>query len=166
VHVYKVWNPLPRFYLESRVLRVRSDQEALDKIRNQSFDPAAASIVEGLDDSWTPSQNATGTVKIVRYEANRLELDVAATGRVFLATSESWYPGWTATVNGKAMKILPTNVAFRGLPLDAGENHVTMQYFPNYWTLSIGVTAVALLLVVAGLLLPNLFNVGDRPKAL
>jgi hypothetical protein len=148
VRVYKVHNPLPRFYVRAHILRVRDEQEALDKVKSPAFDPEDAAIVEGLDDQWRPNDAAIGSVRVLNYGNNRLELDVRTSGRALLVTSESLYPGWTATVNGRPARILATNVAFRGLMVEAGESHVVMRYFPTGFIFSSVMTVLGLTLTV------------------
>jgi hypothetical protein len=143
VLVYKMKDPLPRFYLRNRVLRVNTEEEALTQIQNPAFDVSRQSIVEGLNQNWKPDEAALGSVKVLSYENNSIDLDVETSGRVFLVTSEPLYPGWTATVNGRPTGIFATNVAFRGIALEPGKNHVIMAYFPNRLIFSVIVTVLA-----------------------
>ncbi len=39
-----------------------------------------------------------------------------------LATSEAWYPGWRASIDGRPAPLLVTNAAFRGLALPPGRH--------------------------------------------
>jgi uncharacterized membrane protein YfhO len=127
--IYRVAHPLPRFYLANRIRSVRDEAEALAVAKDRSFDPAEETIVEGLR-LPIPDLARGGSVKVVKYEINRVELEVKSQSRGLLVTSETLYPGWTATVNGRETAILPTNVAFRGIPVEAGEQRVIMEYRP------------------------------------
>jgi Bacterial membrane protein YfhO len=148
VRIYKVKDPLPRFSLRNRVLPVNTEEEALAQIKNPEFDVARQAIVEGLRQNWKPDEAALGSVKVLSYENNRIDLDIQTSGRVLLVTSEALYPGWTATVNGRPADILATNVAFRGVALEPGKNHVVMTYFPNRLIFSMIVTLLAFGLIV------------------
>ncbi len=131
-----------------RVLPVRDEQEALDSAKNPAFDPENETIVEGLEAQWMPDGAVVGIVRVLNYENNRVELDVRTSGRALLVTSEALYPGWTATVNGSPANIFATNVAFRGLPLEAGQSHIVMRYFPKSLVFSLVITVLALTLTV------------------
>ena len=148
VHIYKVRDPLPRYYLQNRIRSVSNSQEALTVIRNPAFNPLEETLVEGLPAEWRPDSAASGSVKVVRYENNRVELDVRTSGRALLASSDIFYPGWTATVNGRPVDIFPTNVAFRGIPLEPGENHIVLNYFPEDLISSLIVSIFALVTTV------------------
>jgi hypothetical protein len=128
--VYRVNNPLPRFYLANRIHSVNNEAEALAVVKDKGFDPARETVVEGLGSHTVDPVNAGGSVKVVSYGNNRVALDVKSQSRGFLVTSETLYPGWVATVNGRRVSILATNVAFRGIPIAAGEQRVIMEYLP------------------------------------
>src|SRR5262249_18630904 len=136
VRIYKIRDPLPRFYIRTHILPAHDEQEALDRVKSPAFNPEKEAIVEELDDRWRPDESAAGVVRVLSYTNNQLELDVQTSGPALLVTSESLYPGWTATVNGRPAPILATNVAFRGLTVEAGESHVVMSYFPTGLTFS------------------------------
>jgi hypothetical protein len=151
VRIYKVKDPIPRYYLQSRIWSASTEQEARARIQDRAFDPLQETVVEDLPAGWTPDPTATGSVRIVRYENNRVELAVQSSGRAILASSEILYPGWTVLVNGKPADLLHVNLAFRGLPVDSGESHIVMQYFPEKFFLPLAVTMASL--IATGLLL-------------
>lgn len=66
--------------------------------------------------------------------------------------SDTWYPGWQATVDGEPADILRANYAFRAVRLDAGEHTVEMIYRPTLVLVGGAVSLVALALLVVGLL--------------
>ena len=63
-----------------------------------------------------------------------------------------WYPGWTATVNGHPVAILPADLAFRAVPLpEPGKHQVVFTYHPVGfdWGLMISLFTSAGLIVAA-----------------
>ena len=66
-------------------------------MRQPGFDPADEAIVEGIDSG---GDVAPGKFLNERLEDTRLELDVETSGRSFLVVADSFFPGWTATVDG------------------------------------------------------------------
>jgi hypothetical protein len=146
--IYRVKNPLPRFYLANRIRSVNNEAEALAAAKDKDFDPTQETIVEGLP-SPAPATGGGGSVEVVSYGNNRIELDVNSQTRGLLVASETLYPGWVATVNGRTTEILPTNVAFRGIPVEAGAQRVVMKYRPYgliWWAI---LSAVALCFTLA-----------------
>jgi uncharacterized membrane protein YfhO len=47
-----------------------------------------------------------------------------------LVLTDTYMPGWLATVNGKPAPVLPTDVAFRGVTLGRGASRVVFSYHP------------------------------------
>jgi hypothetical protein len=159
---YKIADPMPRFYLAGHIRPVKDEAEALAIVKQPGFDPANETIVEGLNTGWRDvarGEDVGADVKVLSYENNRVELAVNSPSRSFLVTSETFYPGWKATVNGRPAPILATNVAFRGIPLEAGENRIVMTYFPMLLVVGLIVS----LLACAGTVM--LFLFGSRPAA-
>jgi hypothetical protein len=148
IHAYRVKDPLPRFYVQNRVVPAASEEDAVRRAKNDDFNPSVAALVENLPKNWMPDQTAQGTVKVLRYENNAIDLDVQTSGQALLVTSEAYYPGWTATLNSRSVPILPTNIAFRGIPLNPGENRVMLRYSPDGFYLSLGITLVGLAIVI------------------
>jgi hypothetical protein len=146
VRIYKLKNPLPRYYLQARIWSASNSDDARKRIQDPAFDPLQETVVENLPAGWTPDPDVTGSVRVVRYENNRVELQVQSSGRALLASSEILYPGWTAVINGRSAELLPANLAFRGIPVEQGESHIIMEYFPQGLTSSLIVTVAALML--------------------
>lgn len=152
LRVYRNKQPLPRFYLVNRIARVDGPEAAETALKDPAFAPALQAVVEGLDPEWRASGSLDGAeVHVVKYSNNAVDLVVEAPGPLYLVTSETWYPGWKADINGSPVKLYPTNLAFRGLPVSRGTSHLTMTYSPEHmawWSfLTLVSLAVALFLI-------------------
>lgn len=77
------------------------------------------------------SKERLGTVTVREYAAQRVELETEAPKRALLMTSEAWYPGWEAQIDGKAVPMMKTHIAFRALPMPEGKHTVTMVFRPR-----------------------------------
>jgi uncharacterized membrane protein YfhO len=66
--------------------------------------------------------------------------------------SDTFYPGWQATVDGKPATIHEVYGAFRGVVAEAGEHTIEMRYRPFSVLLGAVVSAAALLVASALLL--------------
>lgn len=153
--VYRVKNPLPRFYLAKRVRTVNNEAEALAAVKAQTFDPAQETVVEGLHlQASNEGAAAAGSVTVTNYSNNRVELDVESPSQNLLVSSETFYPGWIATVNGRKVPIHATNVAFRGIPVEAGKQKVVMEYAPNNLLLWGAVSLLSLCFTLALIVWP------------
>ena len=74
--------------------------------------------------------SADPAVTILALERNsvRLAVDAPRAGMVYCA--ESFFPGWTARVNGADAPIVPANYAFRAVAVPAGRSVVELAYWP------------------------------------
>ena len=117
---------LPRFFLVGETRPAGSLDEALEMLRSPGFDPRRVAVVEGAG----PLAGAAGSVRVEYYSAGRLALETEAAAPSFLVTSESWYPGWRAAIDGREQPLVMTNGAFRGLALPAGRHRVEMRFAP------------------------------------
>jgi len=93
------------------------------------------------------SADAVGTARIATYEHERVTIDTDAPGRRLLVLSDTWFPGWRATVDGTPTPILRANVAFRAVPLSPGRHRVVFEYAPASFRNGAAITGVALLLI-------------------
>jgi hypothetical protein len=126
---------VPRFRFARRLVPAKDLAEAkailLDPAR---FDPVRDAVVEGLG---APETLAEG--RILRQEShnNALAWTVETPGRAFLVVTDTWFPGWTATVDGKTVPIEIVNGCVRGVFVDtAGRHEIRMSFWP--WSLSAG----------------------------
>jgi hypothetical protein len=124
---------LPRAWVVTQAESV-DGEEALKRIRGESakpFDPRLTALLE-VDPSQLPVLSG-GTVdpesaKITNYSPNHITVETNAAIPTVLVLSEMFYPGWTATIDGKRTEIYITNFLLRGVALPAGQHRVEMHY--------------------------------------
>ncbi|MGZ4810354.1 MAG: YfhO family protein, partial [Thermoanaerobaculia bacterium] len=84
--------------------------------------------------------------RIVRALRNRLTIDVQSPRPGLLYLADTWFPGWTATVNGRTTPILIANYAFRAVEIPAGATAVELKYWPVGMTPGLAISAISLML--------------------
>ena len=77
------------------------------------------------------AQDSTSMVTLDFYEPNQLKYTVESTNGGVLVFSEIYYPGWTATVDGKPVELGRVNYVLRALHIDGGKHQVELQFFPQ-----------------------------------
>jgi hypothetical protein len=111
----------------------------------RALNPNESAVIErpvaALGAPGAPATPSVAPARIVRYAET--EMIVEATGPGLLVMSESFYPGWRATVDGVAETVVRANVHLRAVPLGAGPHVVHVWYDPLSVKVGFGLTAVA-----------------------
>jgi len=125
---------LPRAWLVTAAEAV-DGEEALRRIRGESahpFDPRRTALLEVAPAELPALKGGElgegGGARVTTYEANRIVLETQATEPTVLVLSENTYPGWEATVDGRAARIETANYLLRAVALPAGAHRVEMRY--------------------------------------
>jgi hypothetical protein len=139
---------MPRAFVTYQVHHAPPVDELLRRIAQPTFDPFNEAYVES-DSAYLSAVDAPRghEALIVQDTPQAVEVDatLAVPGLVVLA--DSYYPEWTASVDGTPAPILPTNHLFRGVPAPAGTHRVRFVYRPR----SLAIGAVLSLLTALGL---------------
>src|SRR5207245_7327645 len=77
------------------------------------------------------SAHGSGSAVVEHAGWNDLALRVHASGNAVLVTSDQYFPGWDATVDGHSTPIRPANVAMRAIAVPAGDHTVVFTYEPS-----------------------------------
>lgn len=116
----------PRVELVQQVLRVDDPTERLAVLARR--DPDRPTLVEGVD---LPSRLAKGRVAVVSDNHDEIVLHVDSQGAGFLVLRDAVDAGWTATVDGEPVPIVPTDHAARGVQVPQGSSEVIFRFFPE-----------------------------------
>jgi hypothetical protein len=101
----------------------------------------------------TDAGDEGGCISIVRQTANQVDLHLAELpGPRVLLFVDSYFPGWTATVNGKEVPILPADNAFKAVVVPAGSSEVHFAFSSKRVTIGMVLACVAIILVVMAIL--------------
>jgi Bacterial membrane protein YfhO len=142
---------VPRYYFTRNVVPVSDAAQAVSKLfeRNRLNDVTERSFVENFSAAAAYSRLG-GIVATGSGDHVKLAVEPAAVDR-FLVANELYYPGWTATVDGKPTPIYPTNAVMRGVVVPAGVSTVEVTYTPfTRRNLSFAFYGAALLLTGVG----------------
>ncbi|MDP3724361.1 MAG: YfhO family protein [bacterium] len=121
---------LPRVFLASNY-EIFSDRVSLiERLYDPMFDQRRTILLEE-DPGFSPRDDAEkGSVQIESYLPSSLSMHVQTDQLQLLFLSDQWYPGWTATVDGRGTKIYRANDSFRAVVVPAGSHQVQFTYKP------------------------------------
>jgi hypothetical protein len=136
---------MPRFLFSSeyRVLRAPAVLSAI------ATAPPREILIEQTPD-FPSTANAPGDadVRVDAYRRNSATLTVDAPRPGLVYAAESYFDGWTATVNAKPARILAANYAFRAVEVPAGVSRIEFRYWPPGLTAGLSVTALSGIVLV------------------
>jgi hypothetical protein len=142
--------PVSRARLVHRVVRVEDEAASLAHVIDHAGEaPERAVIEEELPALAEPAHGATERATIVVDEPEQVEVEALVAAAALLVVTDTFYPGWSATVDGVEAPIVRADHAFRGVMLGPGTHRVRFAYAP--WSVRTGaaLTAAAALVVLA-----------------
>jgi hypothetical protein len=149
VQIFENRAVLPRAFLVGQVMPVVDRDAALATMQQGSIDPGAVAIVEAPPAAAVAAlRPGPGEAAIRRYTAGEVVIDVRTAEPAFLVLTDSYYPGWEATVDGRATAIYATDLAFRGIFVPGGAYQVVFAYRPASFSLGVQVALVGLVALV------------------
>lgn len=147
IDVYLNTAALPMALLVHEATVVESHTTAWEALF-ADFDPTQMVILEESQATdWGPeverrSGIESGRIEFVQYESNEIVLAIETPTSGWLVLSEVYYPGWQATIDGEAVKVLRADYAFRAVALSPGEHIVKMTFTPLTWRAGLAISAV------------------------
>ena len=135
VLTYSLPGLMPRAWVVPRVARAPIDEDAAAHILiDDRFDPARVAIVAGAPPR-IPVDSSPGTIRIVDHDDQSLTMTASSPGLAVL--SDTWYPRWRATVDGKPARVLRVDECMRGVVVPRAGAVIRMWYDDDHlpiWT--------------------------------
>jgi len=139
LRVYALERTWPRAYLGCRVLASSGVDDAMRRPLQADFDPSRDVALEQPGSALC----VTGALSRVQAVPGDERYEVQSDGPGYLVTRDSYAPGWTATVDGRAGTVLRANGKHRAVPVPAGRHTVQLRYRPPNLRLGLALTALA-----------------------
>ncbi|MSQ14258.1 MAG: hypothetical protein EXR50_00115 [Dehalococcoidia bacterium] len=160
--IYENMKWLPRVYLATDYLIANSSKDAFRLItggiegRVVLDRPAAAwKNKEGKVEAEDKPSYITDakTVEVMEYKPGKVSVKVSASEDTILVFSESYYPGWSATIDGSETEVLRANQLFQTAHVPMGQHTVEFEYKSKLLEAGLLVTlgglAITLCMVIA-----------------
>jgi uncharacterized membrane protein YfhO len=92
------------------------------------FDPKKTTLIEEAYSFQATSFDPSGKVDMVRLEDTEIVLKTQTASNSFLVTSDIYYPGWEATIDGQPTPLYQTDYVLRGISLPKGSHKVRFEF--------------------------------------
>ncbi len=158
--VYRNPGELPRAFLVGNAVLAPDANASMDKLFKEGLDPGATvSLERGTLDAeleakvaaWPEGRQVDGQVQLTEEDSGRITLEADAADDCVLVTSQAYFPGWTATMDGEPVGLYPAWGTLTALYLPKGVHHFELVYEPQ--GLLPGVLATLFVLAVVLVLL-------------
>jgi hypothetical protein len=158
---------LPRARVVPRAEVESDDERALARMRDPNFDAAGTVLLsekpaDAAADAAGEPAGAGGPVRFLLDEPDSVQVEVAGSGGGYLVLADTFFPGWRALVDGVERPIVRANLAFRAVPLRAGDAVVSFEYRPLSVRVGLAVS-LASVLALALLARPRSSRGGAAP---
>jgi len=128
INVYRNPEALPKAWLVHNIRKVETHAQAAAAVDDNGFNAAEQAVV--TDAIQVESCNDTSPVIFDSYQSNSLRMRTNAACRGLMVVGDTWYPGWSATLDGAATPLYEVNTALRGIVVPAGNHMIEMRYRP------------------------------------
>ena len=142
--LYRNPNVLPRAFLVGNAETVADAAEAAMRLQDPQFDPAQQVVLEHNTALPSFAMPQTSSVDIVSYEPERVRIHVDTDGPAWLLLTDTYYPGWQATINGEEAPIYAADLLFRAVAVPPGSSIIEFSYQPASWRWGVRISLAAL----------------------
>lgn len=150
--VYRNDRALPRAFLVPRARACLDDAATLALLHGGTLDVRREVIIAGCDGA--PAAGGPGGAahaEITSYAPERVVVEATTGAAAYLVLTDTWFPGWRASVDGVEQTVWRADHALRAVWLPPGRHRVEFRYAPASFRVGLLVSALAAL-AVAGLL--------------
>lgn len=152
---WRIWeytSAMPRVWFTGS-LRVEKDpQRIVDTIFDKQTDYNKVAIVEEIPDElkYLPELPEESTlpkalVRILDYQPTSVTIEVNTPSPGIVILSDTFFPGWTARIDGEPNRIYRAYYTLRGIPVRDGLHRITLIYEPITFQIGVLITAAGIL---------------------
>ena len=151
--IQAVEQALPRAYFVPQAYVVKDGSEAIARISNRDFDSRREVIIMEPEEELRASPERAagaemGEVIVNELSPSLLQLLVDLPEPGYVVLTDTYYPGWQATVDGQPAPILQANLAFRAIAVEAGQHEIIFSYRPRSFTFGLWTTILTSLIII------------------
>jgi hypothetical protein len=175
VYLYRLPGDNPPAWVAPIGVKVRDD-EALATVLNPRFDPLSVAMLDtsaGFGAAQIQALPAPAGISaaLSQYAPGKISLQLSAPAPegAILVVSENYFPGWTATTDGRAAAVARANFNLIGVSLPTGARTIDLRFHDRAYETGKMVTLIALLAALgaalAGFLVDRRHGVGEEAIA-
>ena len=147
VRAYELPKTLAEVALLGEVVPAPNMNAGLEAIFDAGFDPRRTAVVAG---DTAPRSGPAGSVRPLRDEPERVELEVDSAAGGFLVLRRAWLPLWRATIDGRPARPVIAQMTRLALELPPGPHRVVFTVSRTPLRLALAASALGVLGLALG----------------
>jgi hypothetical protein len=126
------------------------DRSVLGRLFSPGFDPRREIVLAPDSRSQLAAVSpGQATIQMRHFSNHALGFSCEAERTTLVSISQSYDPGWRATVDGQPTRLWRANLAFQALVVPAGRHEVSLTYEDRWFRLGAGLTMLTTLAMLA-----------------
>jgi len=152
---------LPKYSLIPSALVLSNEHEVMSHLLSTSFDPSRQLVISSSSENFpsTIPSDFLGSIKEISESPDKIKILYDSSHPAFILATQTFFPGWQATVDNIPHKIYRADYAFQTVFVPKGEHTVTFTYSPTSYKIGTWLTLSALILI------PVIYVISNRRQA-
>jgi hypothetical protein len=150
--IWKYTNALPRAVFATAYLVREDAQQIVDTLYDPSVNLATTVVLEQepkiVPFSKTDTSPSTASATITSYGLNTVTVSTSSPADGFVVLSDTYYPGWTAAIDGTPANVYRADFTIRAVAVPKGTHTVIFTYKPVTFIIGVVLTLIGILFVV------------------
>ncbi|MDF1662983.1 MAG: YfhO family protein [Planctomycetota bacterium] len=139
----------PRFRLMRRLFLAQRNKDQARLMRSKNFQVGTDLVTTTNEIEGGSFKDALESLTIEDLSSSYIRIKTDCSEKRYLLICDSYYPGWTATVDGEEAKIFEANLCFRAVSLEAGAHTIEWRYTPSHFWFYLLISGLAATVLVA-----------------
>lgn len=150
--LYRNPTALPRAFLVHAAEQLPNNDAVLDRLTTPGFPVGAVVLLTVPPPLLVQPGEDEAIPQITHYSALEVRISVEPKAAALLVLSDSFFPGWQATVNGQPVPIYEVNAMLRGVAVQPGSNEIIFRYMPWPFVIGATISVATLVVLIAGMI--------------
>jgi membrane protein YfhO len=159
-YVYRI-DDAARVRVVQAATAVATDREAIEHLLDARFDPNKEILLHdtsgplhptAAEAARIPMAPLTNSATVAYEDSTHVVIDAQSGADAFLLVADTYYPGWSAEVDGRPTRVYRANVSVRGITLPRGHHQVRFEYHPPRFFTGLLITCAAIAALILGLI--------------
>lgn len=158
LYIYTNTRSVPRVYLSTTSFTATTVEEALRIMNSGNFIPGKSVLME-TDTGINIEKVGQGSATLLSHTGREALIHVNnPSQKAVLVFSDTFYPGWEATIDGSATRVFAANIRDKAIIVGEGEHSIRFFYNPNSFRLGVFISLQGIAFTILVMAFPVLFS--------